>query len=80
MVCAVKFDGNLEFDAVKVEDEACEHVLAADFGLAESQVLVPKMLFSSSCIFSELSGAWREVHWDCILWVLRYFLMQSNKL
>jgi hypothetical protein len=65
--CAAPFDGELEFDAVNVEDEACEHVLAADFGLTKSQVFVPKVLFGSSRLFSEFSSAWCEVHWDFIL-------------
>jgi hypothetical protein len=76
MVCAVKLGGKLKFDAVKVEDEPCEHVSAAYFGLAKSQVLKPKVLFSSSGVFSEFSSAWREVHWDFILAALRCFSRQ----
>lgn len=73
MVCAALFNGEVEFDAAKLEDEAFEYVLETYFGLAQSQVLKPKVLFGSSRIFSGFSGAWREVHWACILLVLKCF-------
>lgn len=44
-------------------------MLAAYFGLAELQVLKPKVLFGSSRIFLEFSGAWHEVRRDFILGV-----------
>jgi hypothetical protein len=75
MVCAVEFDGEVQFDAVKVEDKSCEHVLAAYFGLAKSQVFVPKVLFGSSGIFSEFSGAWGEV-WHVL--ILEILLQRSS--
>jgi hypothetical protein len=70
MVCAVKFDGEVQFDAVKIENEPCKHVLAAYFGLAESQVLVSKVLFGSSRVFSEFLGTWGEVWHVLILKIL----------
>jgi hypothetical protein len=57
MVCAIKWGGELELDTVKVKAESCEYVLAAYFGLAESQVLIPKVLSGSSGVFSEFSSA-----------------------
>ncbi len=80
MVCTVEPGGKLEFGAAKVKNNPCNYVLAAYFGLAQSQVLKPKVLFGSSGVFLEFSGAWREVHWVCILLVLKCFSRQLKKL